>query len=289
MKKKRGAAKPPQPAPQSPAPGSQADATPELQAPPPPEPAAGRIYTQCPLCKTVYRITVAQLRGGRGEALCQQCLAGFNVLDTLAETAARARQGPAPAGQVPPLGRLDAVAPPESALIGDSLPADDPTSGGHSPAQRPALAARLAWGAGTLLLLALLAAQLGWFEGPQLAQNETLRPWLEAACQTVGCRLPPFRAPARIQIVGHDLHPTADGYEFTLVLSNQASLPQPFPAVKLSLDAHGGNPAAVRVFQPEEYLPAAGSGAMAVGELQEIRLLLARPQQEIGGFSFELQ
>jgi len=313
MKKKRGAAQPPlrdPPGPdgQSPALAAQTDddAPPIEQAMATPLEPTGRLYTQCPQCQTTYRITVAQLRRGRGEALCQQCQAGFNVLDALAETTTRARPGPAaPASQPPLLGRLEAVGTREPVLIaaGDGpsalsaadLKQDDPAAGDEiapSEKNRSSRATRLAWGAGVAALSAMLMAQLGVFEGPQLAQNERLRAGLEAACQTLGCRLPPFRAPALIQIIDQTLSPAPDGidgYEFTLVLANQASLPQPFPAVKLTLDAHNGSAAAVRVFQPEEYLPADAPKTMAAGELQEIRLLLAKPRQEVGGFSFELQ
>ncbi len=263
-----------------------------------PAPLAGRLHTQCPRCKTVYRLGIAQLRSGRGLARCQECQADFNVLETLAETAARARADAAPVGPVL-LGRLDAVAAHkpehESLFSGDGLPAvsaiaASPDGGAmaEASANRPGQAV---WGIGALLLCVLLAGQFGAFEGQRLAQNENLRPWLESACQTLGCRLPAFRAPLRIQIVGRDLRPAqdgVDGYEFTLVLANQSSLPQAFPAVKLILSAYNGDPAAARVFEPAEYLPPSSPMLMPVGELQEIRLLLAPPRQEIGGFSFEL-
>ncbi len=268
---------------------------------PPEPPPAGRLYTQCPRCKSTYRIGVAQLRHGRGQAQCQECQASFNVLDTLAETVARARAEPPPVGQVM-LGRLDVVdarkLEHEPIFTRDGLPSlsdadetqpvsTDWNKRGDTPESHAASVGRASWGFGTLLLLALLAVQFGLFEGPRQAQNERLRPWLES----LGCRLPVFRAPKSIQIVGHDLHPAPDGivgYEFTLVLANQASLPQAFPGIKLILSAYNGSPVADRLFEPAEYLPNSSPALMPVGGLQEIRLLLAKPQREIGGFSFEL-
>lgn len=255
---------------------------PQAASPPP----ALRLYTRCPRCQTVYRISLAQLRAGRGGATCQECQAGFNALETLAETPARAREGPAPASLVS-LGRLDAAGgnPAEKGLP-IVLGLDEP----QAPAPTSFLE-RAAWAFGVFTLLALLGIQLAIYHGPRLAQDENLRSWLETACQTLGCRLPAFRAPRLIQIIGHDLRPAQDGsggYEFTLALANQASLPQAFPAVKLTLAAHNGSPAAVRVFQPEEYRPGTGPALMPVGEPQEIHLLLAKPQRDIGGFAFEL-
>lgn len=87
----------------------------------PEPPLAHRFYTQCPRCKTFYRISVGQLRSGRGIAECQQCQESFNVLERLADTTARAQTEAMPARLVR-LGQLDAVAIPalESAESGFS-------------------------------------------------------------------------------------------------------------------------------------------------------------------------
>jgi len=130
------------------------------------------------------------------------------------------------------------------------------------------------------------------FAGTDLPQDERLRPWLERACGSLGCDLPRFRAPLRIQILGSDLTPApggVEGYEFTLVLANQAALPQDFPAIKLSLEGRNGSPAASREFQPDEYLAESGPKLMPVGEPVEVRLLLSKPSREIDGFSVALR
>ena len=275
-------------------------APPATQSPPTQSPlVSGRIYTQCPLCKTVYRISVAQLRQASGEAYCLECQAGFNALHTLAETAERTGSPPLPSRQPPRLGRMEEATNAASNRDANKAPASLGTTPADMPPVRPnrqepnraTPGARWAWGVGSAGMIALLALQLIGFKGPELAQNERLRPWLENACEGLGCRLPPFRAPDRIQIIDHALHPTADGsggYEFILTLSNQASIPQAFPVIKLSLEAFNGSPAGERAFQPEEYLPTSSPTLMPVGELREIRLLLAKPNREIGGFSFEL-
>jgi predicted Zn finger-like uncharacterized protein len=294
LPKRRGAVKRPKREPPE-----RAASTPSI-APPAAEATlktAGRLYTQCPLCQTTYRITVAQLRAGRGEAQCQQCQASFMVLDSLADNPARAKAGPSSNKPAPLLGRLEAVAQREPAVKAEPEPAPPfpaESSAETEPAAqaRPALPVRIAWAGGALALLILLAVQLVIFEGSSLAQNEAWRPRLEAACQWLACQLPPFRDLSRIQIIDDALNPAADGseaYEFTLVFANQAALPQAFPAIKLILEAHNGSPAAVRVFQPEDYLPAASPGLIATGQLHEIHLRLAKPQSEVGGFSFELQ
>jgi len=270
-----------------------------------PPPATGRIYTQCPLCKTAYRITVAQLRQGQGEAYCLDCQASFNALQALAETADRAGTDSLPSHQAPRLGKLEATGTPSrqdtgrtqertgTSILTGNIPGKNPNTPAIWEPPHPApKTGRLAWGIGTVLMAALLALQVGWFAGPGLAQNERLRPWLEKACGSLGCRLPPYHAPRRIQIISHDLRPASggiEGYEFTLVLANQAPLPQAFPAIKLSLETYNGSPAAIREFQPEEYLTGSSPRLMPLGDPVEIRLPLAKPSREIGGFSFELR
>ncbi|MFM8331886.1 MAG: zinc-ribbon and DUF3426 domain-containing protein [Candidatus Methylumidiphilus sp.] len=243
-------------------------------------PVAPRLYTRCPGCKTTYRISVAHLRQGRGEAHCQACQAPFSVLDSLAETPARAVPGQASPGKAPLLGKLDAVAQP---------PAPAPLAAAQMPKPPDSGRRTAAWTVGAAMMLALLALQVGVYAAPQLAQHAPLRSSLESACLALGCDdLPPFRATAQIRIQGHALNPNGGGYEFTLAVANHAPLPQAYPAVKLVLADGNGKPAAARVFQPAEYLPATAPALMPVGRPYEIRLLLAPPTGEIGGFSFDL-
>jgi predicted Zn finger-like uncharacterized protein len=243
-----------------------------------------RLYTLCPNCQTVYRVTVAQLRAGHGKAECQGCQTGFNVLDTLAETPTRAR----PDSTVPHpilLGQLDAV----TAEAHENIPTFSELDAEPSPEKLPSRAERLVWVAGVVFSFVLLIAQFIAFEGPQLTQNPRVRPWLETTCEYLNCRLPPFHALQQIQTLTHDLHPTADEantYEFTLVFVNQAELPQAFPALKLTLISYDNNPIAGRIFQPEEYLSNPHPNLMAVGEAQTLHLLLTKPKQDIAGFLF---
>jgi len=91
--------------------------------------------------------------------------------------------------------------------------------------------------------------------------------------------------------VDRALHPAPngiDGYEFSLALSNQSSLSQVFPSLKLVLAELNGRAIATRVFAPEEYLGEDPPTRMPVGKPFEVKLLIAKPSREIGGFSFEL-
>lgn len=261
-------------------------------------PAPGDLwFTRCPGCDTVYRILPSQIRMGNGEAICQECQERFNVLESLANSPELATAHPGADAEPPRLGWLEACRKdlnqsPSGESKGEVLEGlPDWDLNGQQDFNPTTPAQRIAWLGGCLLLFFLLTAQFMARQGPRLIQNETLRPWMEAACEVLPCALPTFRAPERIQIVGHDLHPATeggDGLEFVLVISNQSSLPQSFPAIKLVLSGHNAAPAAARVFQPGEYLPESSPMLMAVDQPQEIRLLLAKPRSEIEGYSLEL-
>lgn len=123
-----------------------------------------------------------------------------------------------------------------------------------------------------------------------MAQSPQLRPLVAWLCQRFGCELPPFRNLAAIKVVDRALYPVENstgGYEFHLVIVNQAPHPQPYPCLKLSLTAMDGTGIAQRIFQPEEYLRTSSLQLMSSHRSIFIDLALAAPKREVGGFQFE--
>lgn len=208
------------------------------------------MYTRCPACKTAYRVSVSQLRDGRGEVRCEHCQTVFDALPTLAMTAHGASQEAPPPPEAPVLTHEEtlvvppglekrrpfrvetestrietpAVAPPEprSALRGEPRPvASTPRPRRAEPASAPAadepeeeatlsVSRILLYGVGSLVFAILLIFQILAFEYRGLAQNAQVRPLLEALCGPVDCDLPPFRDLRRILIKDRALNP-ADG------------------------------------------------------------------------------
>ncbi len=261
------------------------------------------MYTQCPQCKAIYAISVKQLRAGLGEALCERCQIAFNALTTLATSEREAVPDQPPAIRIPALGTVASV---DQASL--RLPRMDralnqlalPYQSSSQPAdfafweraEKASFASRLFWLLGSIGLLALFSWQVSVYEGASMAKNIQLRPWLEQACQIFDCWLPAYRDVSRIEIIERELYPApdgSDGFEFRLMMANQSERAQSFPAIKLGLMQDNGETIAERVFQPGEYLPEAfGDAAMASGQPVEIKLLLAAPRGEVGGFTFEL-
>jgi predicted Zn finger-like uncharacterized protein len=269
------------------------------------------MYTRCPHCQTAIRIDLKRLRAAGGEVLCRHCHVAFNALFALSGTTgepsrdAEDRHGDANSAPVPSETSAGARPAREDALPSFSARAgrfgkwqpiqfDEREEGSDQDTSlrpRASLWSRLGWIVGTVLLAVLLVGQGILFEGPKLARQETLRPWLDGFCRIVGCVLPSFRKVERIRVIDRNLHAAPDdidGFEFSLIMTNQAALPQVYPDIRLVLTEVNGNPVAARVFKPREYLATDRPGTMPVGQPVEIRLLLAKPSREIGGFVFDL-
>lgn len=150
------------------------------------------------------------------------------------------------------------------------------------------------WGAGAVALCGLLLIQMYAFEGQRLARNIYARPVLDRVCAVLGCELPPFKDVANIRIDSRSLGVPKGGaqaLEFRMVFVNRSELPQVFPDIRLVLDQLGGEPQAERVFPPEDYLGESWQeGAlMPIGKPYEIRLFLAKPAKDVGGFTIEFR
>ncbi len=116
------------------------------------------------------------------------------------------------------------------------------------------------WVIGCLLLVLVFLAQAAYFYRDQLAlRKPELRPWLEQACEYLGCRLRPPPTNARIEILGWDVRSLPDAPQALLAsttLVNKNPQPQPYPLLTLSFSDMNGTPVAQRRFLPREYLPA---------------------------------
>lgn len=145
-----------------------------------------------------------------------------------------------------------------------------------------ALAAMLAL---TLSALSLLA------ERDRLATDARFRPWLAAACERLGCRLPPWQEPQAFRILTRDVrpHPSVPGaLLITATFRNDAAWPQAWPRLQLSLQNLDGREVAQRRFDPAEYLggPPA-QPVLGAGQSASLTLEVVDPGREAIAFTFD--
>jgi len=269
------------------------------------------MYTRCPQCDTVFRVTSQQLQASSGQVRCGRCDTVFDAFSSLSATPPTRRAatpGPEPAPRS--LGPLAAVRASASAASRepqppgvDELPAPSlawsspaayaqsaPTAGalGAVPLTlpeelfQPGLISprrRRAWLAANVLLLCALAGQAAWhFAVPLATHVPGLAPALEVYCRWLGCRFGLPRVPEQLFIEASDLQ-LLDGARpgqvlLTATIRNRAPHVQAFPLIELTLTGADNRTAARRVFPPAEYLDATLDVARGIEAQQEVNIRL---------------
>jgi predicted Zn finger-like uncharacterized protein len=259
------------------------------------------MYTQCPECLTIFKLSGAELAATRGSVRCGHCSAVFDALRTLAE-------------QLPPepIGALEThaagAAPPQL-----GLPVFRPNPGQGTllfdPDERPRAAERPAtpaftrrrrartrrnglWIAGSALLALTLGAEVAWAERAYWLDDARVRTWLDTACSRLGCALPPRRDAARLELLSRDIrpHPSVPG---ALIISatvrNDADFAEAFPTVEITLSDLDETRIAMRRFGPRDYVSDARTIAagLAPGATAALVFEVADPGRNAVAFEFK--
>ena len=224
------------------------------------------MYTRCPQCQTVFRITAAQLKARDGMVRCGRCQHVFGADRHMMPKPARGTvKAASPASRKRAASKKAAVvssnvaAPVES--VAPPFPAETPEHDvAPSPLVRrqPVRTRNTYWAAGWALLLLLLAGQSLIFYGYDFARRiSALRPIIETLCASLPCRkLPPIDMRhmdlVETRVAPHPRYDKALRIKATLV--NRADTVQPYPLLEVSLIDSQGQLVARRAYQPREFL-----------------------------------
>ena len=249
-------------------------------------------YTRCPACRTVFRVTPAQLALREGQVRCGHCRTVFDGTSNLIQLA--------PVAAFAPPAEDDATGPLTVTLRSAQALEPAPAPQAPAPALTPAAAprapvaeqarddeeqvdydSRFAWDRPrrrsprrTLLYaLAIVAlvltfvGQLAWHYRDALAAHvPSTRPILSRACALANCKVGPLREIAGLSIDASDLQadPAHKGLlTLTATLRNRASYPVAYPHLELTLTDLQDRPVVRRALAPEEY--AGGTAPLASG------------------------
>lgn len=213
------------------------------------------MFTQCPECRKTYSVSTEGLRTTRGMMKCEQCAVIFDALESLCD-------------------ELPAVNP-------DTLASELFPETKQSPKNSKI------WPYAFCAGLTTLIGQFFYFEGYALTQNQSIRPWLIATCEKLGCNLPDYKNAGEISILKTTLKSgEQQAYRFQAVIANQSEFSQPYPHIRLTLLDFTGEAMAERVFSPADYQPE--SNMIAGDGSAEIMLEIAAPDKKFGGYSFKL-
>jgi len=137
-----------------------------------------------------------------------------------------------------------------------------------------------------------MLAQLVYATRALWLDDARLRPWLDAACERLTCRLPPRRDVAQIALVARDVrpHPSEPG---ALVISatmlNRAAFVQPYPTLEITLSNLDEQRIAMRRLAPQDYLNDARALARGLppGATATIDLEVFDPGKQAVAFEFK--
>ncbi len=258
------------------------------------------VYSQCPVCATVFRLDDALAESLPRQVRCSMCAHVFDPQTRYAESLPREflAHVSVPATEVGVAADVDGGQPqtpaarelPDIEVFGVAdewrLASEfEVEQRPRAPAAKLAAPSSLAWTAGVLVLLAALLVQVMWFQRDELAGYPELRPWLERMCQVGGCELPLRRDPDRLSLLRGQVaeHPEVEAaLVASATLVNQADFRQPYPLLKLTLLDDEQGVAGERWFHPSQYLddPVQREGwrrGMPVQQPVAVRLSLRDP------------
>ncbi len=158
--------------------------------------------------------------------------------------------------------------------------------------QAPRRSRRGEWTAFALLLLVLLA-QLFFSQRAQLATDARWRPLVLGACGALGCSVPAWREPAAFSMLSRDVIavPGRPGVlRVQASFRNDATWPQPWPALVLALSDANGRQLGARRFEPRDYLGEAPQDALlAPGQATQLAFDIVEPGTGVVAFDFRFE
>lgn len=253
------------------------------------------LYTRCPACQTVFRVTTRELQASNGRVRCGQCQEVFDAFASLSAQEPAKQSVPAPARpviQAAPAVRDEQSTRPPSMAAGatraassspPAVPRADPAVSLYEwefrlPPQRRRTAL---WVSASVLLLAVAAIQGSIaFRDRLLASLPVLRPAYEQACHWFGCQVGLPRLADYLHVESTSLQVVdasrPNQMELTVLLRNRAAVAVEYPAFELTLTDARDQAIARRVFLPAEYLSSAADQetGLAAGAEVPIRLYL---------------
>lgn len=265
------------------------------------------MYTLCPKCNNVQQISRKQLKKKRGQLSCSNCKQPFNAHLTLSKKAPQVKaaeilvqkkpivEARVAEEQIPEFSALikaQAQTITEAETVNEPGTIIEPVIETYDWQKTKTRYRPERWFAGIIFGLFLLAYQVYYFNGYSLSQNPHIRPWLNTLSSSINYPIPDYRKPQEFSTLGSSLEPVEQGhYRLQVSLINHANFRQPPPYLQLTLQNFYGGVIAHRLFSPQEYL---GKTSAAVIPIQrsatlDIDFLIAKPEQEIGGYNIGLK
>lgn len=242
------------------------------------------MYTRCPQCKTVHRLSAAVTSRARGLVQCGQCKRVFSALSFLYDEW--------PSGQAYGPAKGANVAPPVIGAVKTRTPAADDNDEDGEPDEPVVEAKRWGWITAMVFLVLLLIVNAGWTFREPLGEIPVVKNWLEQSGWLDVEQDGLLRDPQQFQLVSRDLHshPTRSGIlVLNLTFVNLAQRAQVFPVLELTLLDAANQVVARRLLQPADYLRADADieSGLAADVYLPVLLELGDPGSRAVGFEID--
>jgi predicted Zn finger-like uncharacterized protein len=252
-----------------------------------------KVTTKCPSCGTSFRVT-PQLAARHGQVRCGHCNTLFNGLETLAMGATppveierdredRATQPAAREAQRTYESPADDRSPRREDDEAPVLYHPDFTPGRGNP--------KLWLGGSAFLLLLLLAQGMIYFRDGIARDMPRFKPFLNAYCSVIGCRVNLPRDADLITIESSDLKQIPERpNEITLaaLLRNRAGFAQAYPTLELTLTDAADQAIVKRLIPPSDYITEGARIEQGISPLEEVNVRLRMQTQDVNPVGYRL-
>ncbi len=249
------------------------------------------MQTQCPHCKTQFRLNKDQLHIAEGLVRCGVCDEVFNALkedasnnttdkaltknstdsafEAASDTHAENGQKEITADENRTISEhevnadkaeteFDLFQLEESDDSNFSANSVIPDKYRNNQRHSPTVIGSLLWSLAILFLGFTLIVEYVWFNRNQLAQLPEAQPWIKQVCKHVNCAWANLRNPAQIELLRRNIYNQPNRKQaltIAVTLVNHASYAQPYPDMQVDFSNIRGRIVAARRFTPKEYLP----------------------------------
>jgi predicted Zn finger-like uncharacterized protein len=249
------------------------------------------LVTRCPNCTSVFKVTPQHLQVQEGNVRCGHCLQIFNSFSDLAtlQEVVEADK-PLELSIESEEAKRDTKNEVLAAEILDTTKAGGQDSYTFDAIQSPRVSR--VWGLINICILVILVGQAIYLYRAELSIfSPSVRPYLEQYCEILNCKIPILQQTKLLSIESSDMQKeVAQQGVATLIvmIRNQATFPQLFPSLELTLTDTKDKALASRIFSPGEYLEKNGQLSDTIEPDKEISVTIKIDSGDLNAAGYRL-
>ena len=249
------------------------------------------LVTRCPNCTSVFKVTPQHLQMQEGNVRCGHCLQIFNSFSDLATLQEEVdADKPLELSIESEEAKRDTQNEVLAAEVLDTTKAGGQDSYTFDAIQLPRVSR--VWGLINICILVILVGQAIYLYRAELSIfSPSVRPYLEQYCEILNCKIPILQQTKLLSIESSDMQKEAaqEGVATLIVMiRNQATFPQLFPSLELTLTDTKDKALASRIFSPGEYLEKNSQLSDAIEPDKEISVTLKIDSGDLNAAGYRL-